>query len=167
MLTRRLERSFIIVIFFIKSGQAFSQSLVNSTGNTIQSSTISIEYSIGEIGITTLESNENNITQGLLQPIYRLKDCNLLHLIPNAFTPNRDNVNDCFGVKNWPIPSSYQLNVYNRWGMLVFKTNNIAECWNGEVNGIKQDMGAYVYMIKANTPACGQITYKGTVLLIR
>lgn len=167
MLTRDLYRYIIILIFFVKPGQVFSQTVVNSTGNTIQSSTISIEYSVGEIGITTLVGNENNITQGLLQPIIRFKDCNLLHLIPNAFTPNHDNVNDCFGVKNWPVTSSYQLNVYNRWGMLVFKTNNILECWNGEINGAKQEMGAYVYMIKANTSACGQITHKGTVLLIR
>ena len=167
MLTRLLYRFTIILICLAKCGYAFSQTVVNSTGNTIHSSTVSVEYSIGEIGITTLADNKNNITQGLLHPTIRFKDCNLLNLIPNAFTPNQDNVNDCFGVKNWPVTSSYQLNVYNRWGMLVFKTNNILECWTGEINGVKQEMGAYVYMIKANTAACGQITHKGTVLLIR
>ncbi len=152
---------------FVLPQITFSQSLINSTGNTIQNNNYSFEYSLGEIGITTLVSNENYITQGLLQPFNLIKDCKLLQYIPNAFTPNNDNLNDCFGMKNWPVTSSYQLNIFNRWGMQVFKSTNIADCWNGEVNGVKQQPGTYVYVIKANTAACGQIAHKGTVFLIR
>ena len=167
MITKRLLRLTLLLIVLLNYNRVFSQTLINSTGNTIQNNTISVEYSIGEIGITTLSENQNYITQGLLQPIFQFKDCNLLHFIPNAFTPNKDNLNDCFGIKNWPSTSSFELRVYNRWGQLVFKTTNILECWNGDFNGKPQPYDTYVYMIKAEGTPCGPILSKGTVTLIR
>jgi len=145
-----------------------SQSLVNSTGNTLQNASVNIEYSIGEIGITTLSSTQNFATQGLLQPIIiHFKDCNLFQFVPNAFTPNNDNRNDFFGVKNWPEATDFELSVYNRAGQLVFKTSNILECWDGSYHGIQQPAGTYVYIISANTAQCGRVVNKGTVILIR
>lgn len=44
------------------------QTLVNSTGNTISNNSYLIEYSIGEISISTLSNNDKSVTQGLLQP---------------------------------------------------------------------------------------------------
>jgi hypothetical protein len=52
----------------------FSQKVVNATGNTIYNSDINIEYSIGEIAITTLSNTSNHATQGLLQPTIKLTD---------------------------------------------------------------------------------------------
>lgn len=149
------------------SNSAFAQSVVNSTGNTIENSHITIEYAIGEIGITTIGDNPGYITQGLLQPVIKFKDCNLLNLVPNAFSPNNDNNNDCFGVKNWPGVSSFELTVYNRWGQLMFQTNNLIECWNGQVKGQPQPSGVYVYTLKVATETCGTIKSSGSLLLIR
>jgi gliding motility-associated-like protein len=157
----------IIMVILVAPLMAYAQSLVNSTGGTIQNNNFTIEYSIGEIGNTTLEASDNFITQGLLQPFYLFKDCKLLEFIPNAFTPNNDNLNDCFGVKNWPVTTSYQFSIYNRWGVLVFNSNKTSDCWNGDVNGVKQQTGTYVYVIKANSAACGQVSFKGTFVLIR
>ena len=47
---------------------AISQTVVNSTGNTLKDNSYYFEYSVGEISITTLSGNTNNVTQGLLQP---------------------------------------------------------------------------------------------------
>lgn len=162
-----LFRLVIILMVMVSSNNTFTQTIINSTGNTLYNNNVNIEYSIGEISITTISDNTYQITQGLLQPIFHFKDCNLLNLIPTAFTPNGDNLNDCFGVKKWPATTSYELSVYNRFGQRLFKTDNIVECWNGNFNGIQQPMGTYVYSIKANTAACGQITNKGTIVLIR
>lgn len=164
---RRVGRSIIFLTVLLSCSNVYSQTLLSSTGNTIQNNTISVEYTIGEIGISTLAGNQSYATQGFLQPIFKFKDCSLLEFIPNAFTPNKDNINDCFGVKNWPATSSYELTIYNRWGQLVFKTTNASECWNGDFQGQPQSTGTYVYIIKANTSLCGQITKKGTVTLIR
>ena len=155
---------YLLLFFCIAS---LSQTLINSTGGAIVKGNSSVEYSIGEISTSTLSGNIYHSTQGLLQPVFQFKSCNVLKLIPTAFTPNGDNLNDCFGVKKWPVTAAYELCIYNRWGQRVFKTTNILECWNGTFNGVLQPMDAYVYTLKATTAACGQISHKGTIVLIR
>ena len=75
-----------IALLFISSFSFInvtSQSVINSTGNTIKDSTYYIEYSIGEISITTLENKSNNITQGLLQPNFKDQPAKAIVFIPN------------------------------------------------------------------------------------
>lgn len=89
------------------------------------------------------------------------------YYIPNAFTPNSDGLNDCFGIKNWGNITDLEFSIYNRWGQRIFFTTNPAVCWDGTVGGIKQNPGAFVYMIRAKSPCRGEIFRKGTVLVIR
>lgn len=86
--------------------------------------------------------------------------------LPDAFTPNGDGLNDCFGVKNWGFTTKFDMSIYNRYGQVIFKTTDATECWNGSFNGIPQPTGTYVYMISAETP-CGKTFKKGTVVLLR
>ncbi|WP_212003795.1 MBG domain-containing protein [Chitinophaga sp. HK235] len=86
--------------------------------------------------------------------------------VPNAFTPNGDGRNDCFGVRYWKDVSRFECSIYNRAGLLVFYSNNPALCWDGGYKGQQLPAGAYVYVIQAVT-SCGPITQKGSVLLIR
>jgi gliding motility-associated-like protein len=86
--------------------------------------------------------------------------------IPNAFSPNNDGLNDCFGIKNWGLISEFKLAVYNRWGNEIFYTTNPNECWNGTYKGVQQNPDNYVYYIKAVT-LCGIVERKGNLALIR
>ncbi|HMH33756.1 MAG TPA: gliding motility-associated C-terminal domain-containing protein, partial [Puia sp.] len=86
--------------------------------------------------------------------------------VPNAFTPNGDGNNDCFGIQRWGGIELLEFTIYNRWGQRVFSTKNPSECWNGSLHGVPQDSGGFVYIIRAITP-CGNINLHGTVLLIR
>lgn len=86
--------------------------------------------------------------------------------VPNAFTPNDDGKNDCFGVKYWGDVAEFSMRLYNRWGLLVFETNQPTECWNGFFRGKPQPGDVYVYLIKAKT-RCGDVFRKGTFTLIR
>ncbi len=86
--------------------------------------------------------------------------------VPNAFTPNNDGVNDCFGIHSWGNVTLEDFSIYNRWGQRVFETKNPSDCWDGTFHGQKQDAGNFVYLIKANS-FCGIIQKKGTLLLIR
>jgi gliding motility-associated-like protein len=88
------------------------------------------------------------------------------YYLANAFTPNGDNVNDCFGVRLWGGIKSIDFSVYNRWGQRIFHTNSPSGCWDGNFNGQPQPPGTYVYMINANT-ICGLVSRKGTVVLVR
>ncbi len=86
--------------------------------------------------------------------------------IPNSFTPNGDNLNDCFGVPDWSETRNFELIIYNKWGQKVFETNSINECWDGNFKGQRSDPGNYVYYLKGET-LCGNVIRKGNVLLIR
>lgn len=88
------------------------------------------------------------------------------NLMPNAFTPNNDGHNDCYGIKYWGVIERVEFSIYNRWGQRVFYTNQVGGCWDGNFKGVQQASGAYVYMVNAVTN-CGTISRKGTFVLIR
>jgi gliding motility-associated-like protein len=79
--------------------------------------------------------------------------------MPNAFTPNNDYKNDCFGLKYWGVVQDLDFSVYNRWGERIFHTSDPSVCWDGNYKGIPQASGTYVYQIKAGT-ACGDVYKK-------
>ena len=86
--------------------------------------------------------------------------------MPNAFTPNDDGKNDCYGLKNWLYIKKLQFRIFNRYGEQVFATANPAACWDGNYKGKKANAGTYVFYIKAETN-CGTEEQKGSFLLIR
>ena len=89
-----------------------------------------------------------------------------LFLVPNAFTPNGDGLNDCFGISQWGNVQLRNFSIYNRWGERIFKAVNAGDCWDGTYQGKPQDTGAFVYVIDVNTP-CGEVSRKGLVTIIR
>ena len=87
-------------------------------------------------------------------------------VLPNAFSPNNDGKNDCFGIRRWGSAKIQQFTIYNRWGQPVFQTKNPAECWDGRVGGVLQAPGGYIYIIDAST-LCGSVKRRGIMTLIR
>jgi gliding motility-associated-like protein len=89
--------------------------------------------------------------------------------VPNAFTPNNDGKNDCFGLQHWPMVSEFEFSVYNRWGERVFYTTDTKQCWNGVYKGKLQPSGTFVYQVKTKSPCSGdKVVYlKGLVSLVR
>lgn len=93
--------------------------------------------------------------------------------IPNAFTPNNDNLNEVFYILAGPDVSMItNFSVYNRWGQKVFSIQNIppnnpAYGWNGKIAAHDAVSGAYIYYVTAALINGTQQTYKGTVMLVR
>jgi CHU_C Type IX secretion signal domain len=54
----------------------------------------------------------------------RYKDCAIDLHFPNAFTPNKDQLNDLFQPTVWGILETYRLRIYDRWGALIFETTD-------------------------------------------
>ena len=74
----------------------------------------------------------------------------IIFYVPNAFTPDGDAFNNTFKpVFTFGIdPNSYTMYIYNRWGEIIFETNDVSVGWDGTYNGeIVQD-GTYSYTIK-------------------
>jgi gliding motility-associated-like protein len=89
--------------------------------------------------------------------------------IPNAFTPNRDGINDDFKPVNYftDLTGDYQMLIYNRWGQKIFETNDIQEPWKGDYKGDPAPSGVYVYYITYKSLEGLDIQKHGTVTLLR
>ena len=88
------------------------------------------------------------------------------NLLPTAFSPNNDGLNDCFGIKGWGLVQQLDMAIYNRWGEMVFHSNDPGRCWDGKYKGENQPIGVYIYVVTAKT-ACGDVHKKGVFALIR
>jgi gliding motility-associated-like protein len=86
--------------------------------------------------------------------------------IPNAFTPNGDGLNDGFGVKAEGI-QEFRLEIFNRWGELIFSTTDINEQWDGTFKGRKlENTEVFVYKVSAAGMDSQPQKYNGTVTLV-
>ncbi len=70
--------------------------------------------------------------------------------IPNAFTPNSDGFNDEFKIITNAILSDFQMQIFNRWGQLIFETNDQNKGWDGTYNNSMAQIGSYVWKISYN-----------------
>ena len=86
---------------------------------------------------------------------------------PNVFSPDGDGTNDFFAFKGQGV-ENYSLEVYNRWGQMVFQANDLSNEWNGDYRGTPAPLGTYVYQVKAvNFTGDNIIVKKGSIVLIR
>jgi len=74
--------------------------------------------------------------------------CPLPLFIPQAFTPNGDGLNDYFFAVTDPEQIlDYRFMIFNRWGELIFETQDPEIGWNGEFNGEPAPIGSYAYRL--------------------
>ena len=90
-------------------------------------------------------------------------------VIPNAFTPNLDNINETFRPVYYGI-TSIRLTVYDTWGTLIYyedSTQNEMIGWDGTINGKKAENGNFFYQVSATTYTGNLIEKNGAFTLIR
>ena len=87
--------------------------------------------------------------------------------IANAFSPNSDGKNDFFTVN---LPSTFKnvtLQIFSRWGNVVFHAKGNTVSWDGRAGGTQQPVGIYIYTLAYVDPGGLQKNTKGTLTLIR
>lgn len=87
--------------------------------------------------------------------------------VPTAFSPNSDGVNDGFTIIVRGQVATWLLQVYNRWGQLVFETDNYAAAWNGTFEGSEQPLGSYVYVLNYKDMNGESFVQQGNFTLVR
>jgi gliding motility-associated-like protein len=85
---------------------------------------------------------------------------------PSAFTPNGDSNNDIFRFEANNI-TNFNLKIFNRWGEIVFATNDINQGWDGSVNSHAQNIDTYKYLVKAETVHGYKFEKMGEFLLLK
>lgn len=133
-----------------------------STGDTTAS------LKVVHPGVYTLSVTTEPIGCTTTESIAITKDCYID--VPNAFTPNGDGHNDYFFPRQLLSESisRFRMQVFNRWGQVVFETTNLdGRGWDGRFNDKTQPMGVYVYRIEVGFTNGREEQYEGNVTLVR
>ncbi|CAL1516640.1 PKD domain-containing protein [Chitinophaga sp. MM2321] len=86
--------------------------------------------------------------------------------VPSAFSPNNDGKNDIFNVKSFGA-AKFNLKIFNRWGQLVFESNDPRIGWDGTFKGTIQAMDAYAYIVNLEFTDGTKANKSGSVTLLR
>lgn len=85
-------------------------------------------------------------------------------IVPNAFTPNGDGLNDTFKpIVNTELVRQFSMSIYNKWGQLIYETRNASKGWNGE----DALPGVYNWVISYENRVGKVSQMKGSVALVR
>lgn len=135
-------------------GESYNWDFGNGVKSTAQTSAINYTEE-GEYTIQLKVSNSLGCSQ---EDTLRIVASNLF--IPNIITPGNDGLNDSFKISNRGNNNRWTLEVFNRWGKQVYKSNNYRAEWSaeGETDGI------YFYLIFDRGTSK---TYKGWVEVVR
>ncbi len=95
------------------------------------------------------------------------KDCNFYIYVPTAFTPNEDPYNPNFRPKAYGDLMEYELQVFDRWGKLMFSTDDLMTGWDGTYNGSPAQMDVYVWKLTYKSKYEEYKSRIGRVTLIR
>lgn len=88
-------------------------------------------------------------------------------LMPTGFSPNGDGVNDFFRPANKNL-KKFKLQVYNRWGELIFETDNAKTGWDGTFKTHEQSLGVYVWNAEFQTQNMKKVRLaNGNVTLVK
>lgn len=96
-----------------------------------------------------------------------VENCPQYLYFPTGFTPNNDGLNDTFRPFTGGVFTKYELQIFNRWGQLVFKTTSKSSGWDGLFKGQLQDNGVFVWQCKYQFEGKPEKLMKGTFMLIR
>ncbi|MEO8417091.1 MAG: PKD domain-containing protein, partial [Ginsengibacter sp.] len=84
--------------------------------------------------------------------------------VPNAFSPNGDGINDTWNIQYLESYPGATVEVYNRYGQLVFRTTGYSKPWDGRYNGSILPIGTYYWII---SPKNGRARMNGSVTIVR
>ena len=136
-------------------------------GDSFQWNTGSIEnlITITKSGVYTVTSFLGNCEQ---TATYTVEECPCSLWLPNAFTPNNDEINDVFAPVVFSNLANFSMYIYDRWGQVVYHTQHFTP-WNGKINDKDASAGVYyciIFYSCANNPS-KTLTKHSSVTLIR
>jgi gliding motility-associated-like protein len=106
------------------------------------------ENSVGSYPVTLLATSSDGCVDSFTVIIVVNPD--VLLYVPNTFTPNDDSMNQLWSIFiEGIIPETFSVEVFNRWGELIYESTNPLFVWDGTHEGVVVPDGTYVWKIKA------------------
>ena len=99
--------------------------------------------------------------------LIEMENCDCRVYVPNVFSPNQDAINDIFNPLSDCTFISFHLQVFNRWGGLVFESDNADIGWNGMLGNKTQLEGVYAYILNYQFEQQDPTLQSGSLSLIR
>lgn len=151
---------------FLCTGQQYILSPLLNTGASLlwQDGSMGPMYNVSKEGlyVATAFNECGSYTDSV---IISSGVCNIM--MPSAFTPNGDGINDLFKVK-YPFPlKQFNMVIYDRWGEKIFETNSIDGAWDGTWKGNPCTQNSYVWIIRFINSGNDAQQLKGVVTLLR
>ncbi|MDA9563821.1 gliding motility-associated C-terminal domain-containing protein [Flavobacteriales bacterium] len=138
----------LILSFLICTGKIFSQEMT--------------EF-VAEYQVTAIQAGNSEIisTSNTIETIPEI-----FLYVPNAFTPNGDGLNDTFGALGHGA-KEYHMEVFNKWGELIFESDDMGTQWNGTFQGEKVLPGTYIYSINATSYYNKDVQRQGSISIVK
>ena len=144
----------------LRAGSGF-QSYAWSTGD------VSPAITVGSAGQYSVLVTDQYGCTGLDTTLVGEKVCADRMIFPNAFTPDGNGINDLFKPFVQGQLEEYELQIFNRWGEVLFRTSSASSGWDGRRNGVIQSPGVYAWICQYKFSDDGKKISKGTLELIR
>jgi gliding motility-associated-like protein len=114
--------------------------------------------------VVKANASDPGLPQAVSNRVVIIKNPNLFH--PTSFTPNGDLLNDIFNVYGQYIVA-FEMNIFNRWGELMYTTTEIERGWDGTFKGNPMPEGTYAFVAQITDKAGRSFKKSGSVLLLR
>lgn len=112
-------------------------------------------------------TDENNCSATQFRIVKVIDNCGDNIFIPNAFTPNGDEINDKLCIRSLELEGIKIFRIFNRWGELVFETTDLNHCWDGYYKGKIVNPDVYVYYAEGICTNGQNKLIKGNVTVLR
>ncbi|HYI78328.1 MAG TPA: T9SS type B sorting domain-containing protein [Chryseolinea sp.] len=109
-------------------------------------------------------ANQTGIVPSVSNTSTVIKEPNLFY--PTAFTPNGDGLNDLFNVFGQFI-ITFEMRIFNRWGEMMYVTDDLEKGWDGTFKGSVMPEGTYVFRTTLTDQAGRTFDRSGTVVLLK
>jgi len=134
--------------------------------STFQNPYYTFPADTGKFNIALIANSEKGCSDTTFKDIWIVPD--ILVFIPNAFTPDGKGPpqNSRFNIVSKNV-QSFHIQIFNKWGQMVFQSNDISNSWDGTFGDKICQTGVYVYSIKILNQSGLEYSYQGTVSLVR
>ena len=146
--------------------------LYDTLGKIIESSTLrDPSFYINQGGRFTVRligTNSYGCVDTLIKEDYLATETQGFVYVPSAFSPNKNERNDGFKPSLYNIKErNYVFRVFNRWGEMLFETNDVNAEWDGNFNGKMCEQDVYIWTVNGEYENDDLFSFRGTVTLLR